>query len=105
MCFLRHSEFISESDKKKRFTEAYTVKMATFLIKELEKENERLGGGARVRHGIMKVKKLSKKKASNAFIRFSTMFRSVFVSALTTAQNVSITGIQYIRVYVYKGAN
>ena len=38
--FLRHSDFITENDKKKRFTTAYTVKMATYLIQTLEKENE-----------------------------------------------------------------
>ena len=85
--FLRHSEHISEVDKKKRFTEAYTVRMSTYLIEQLQKENEKLSGGKKnyTNGGSMKAKK-SKKKPSNSFIKFSTSFRPIFVNALKTAR-------------------
>ena len=83
--FLRHSEHIAECDKKKRFTEAYTVKMATYLIQQLQKENEKLTGGKKnyTNGGSTRAKK---KKPSNAFIKFSSSFRPAFVHALKTAQ-------------------
>ena len=85
MSLLRHSEHIAESDKKKRFTEAHTVKMTTRLIQELQRENERLGGGRKTSHGV-RVKRCGKKKASNSFIKFSSSLRPIFVEALKTAQ-------------------
>ena len=86
MSFLRHSDYITENTKKKRFTKACTVKMATYLIQTLEKENERLGGGKKMCISSVRGKKPSKKKASNAFIKFSTTFRPIFVQALKTTQ-------------------
>jgi hypothetical protein len=79
--FVRESDLIGEVEKKKRFTEGYTVSMATTLIKALE---ERCAQGGRKRlqaaQGPRGCRK--KKKPSNAFINFSAHFRPSFVHAL-----------------------
>ena len=64
-CLLEHW------DKKKRFTEAYTVRMTAHLIRTLDKENKRLGAGKNVPNGLLKLKRPKKK----AFIKFSTVLR------------------------------
>ena len=87
---LKKSNLINESDKKRRFTEAYTVSMTTALIKVLEQQAHRrrhagvvttttttkrqqlVGGGSGGR----------KKRTSNAFINFSIHFRPCFVQLL-----------------------
>ena len=79
--YLKRSEFIRDSDKKKRFTEAYTVRMTTTLIQALERENERLGG-KKIAVRPSRARKIHKKKPSNTFIKFSTSYRPLFVKVL-----------------------
>ena len=61
--------------------------MTTQLIKALEEDNERLGGSRKTPN--VRAKRLKKRK-SNAFIKFSSIFRQTFVETLKKAQVQSI---------------
>ena len=82
---MRRSDLIHDSDKKKRFTEAYIVRMTTCLIRALEKENKRLGVGMKVPNGLLKQKRLKKK--ANHFLKFSTFIRPTLIQVLKRAQS------------------
>ncbi|CAI8001520.1 hypothetical protein GBAR_LOCUS3206, partial [Geodia barretti] len=80
---LKRSNLISESDKKKRFTEAFTVSKTRLLLQELERK---CGGRKRIYHrpvGHTPVRK--KRKAPNSFLTFSARYRPCFVHVLKEA--------------------
>ena len=88
---LKKSNLINESDKKRRFTEAYTVSMTTALIKVLEQQAHRRRHAGVVTTTTTTTKRQQlvggggggrKKRTSNAFINFSIHFRPCFVQLL-----------------------
>jgi hypothetical protein len=59
--------------QRKGNLEAHTVQMTTRVIQELQRVNERLGGGRKTSHGV-RVHRCCTLKASNSFIKVSTSF-------------------------------
>jgi hypothetical protein len=105
---LKRSNFISKSDKQKRFTEAYTVSRTRLLIQELEKKcgNRKL----RCHQPVTPVRK--KRRAPNSFIMFSANYRPCFVHVLKEAammvqdtervKNPSQKVVQKMAAYVWR---
>ena len=86
---LKTSNLINESDKKRSFTEAYTVSLTTALIKVLEQQAHRRRHAGVVTTTTTKRQQLvgggrggRKKRTSKAFINISILFRPCFVQLL-----------------------